>query len=299
MLMVNWTKYSYSHVSKLATHHEVDFDKKTVVLLPGYLDSINYPTMRTMGTIYKELGYNVLLVDYFELTAQHFPIAARLIRPVGRHVAEMLVTLKNHGLDPKKLEITGVSLGGAATGFVAKHYQQLTGQNISSITAMDPSGPCFRHLGPKDRLDASDADFVLQIATNMDGFGIASPAGHVTVFVNGGEYQPGDIWSLPCLVICSHLRSYFIWLSALMNPGIFIAIQCDSVQQARDGDCYERHPRVTNTVDLFTDRSKPGIYYLHTYNRYPYGLGKRGLKRKYNEITKHLNWLNRDDVLKV
>ncbi|XP_063382152.1 phospholipase A1 member A-like [Cydia fagiglandana] len=299
VLMANWTKYSYYHASKLATHHEVDFNKKTVVLVPGYLDSINFPTMRTMGTVYKELGYNVLLVDYFELTAQHFPIAARLIRPVGRHVAEMLVNLRNHGLDPKKLELIGISLGGQAISFIAKHYRHLTGQNISSITAIDPSGPCFRHLGPKDRLDSSDADFILQIITNMDGFGTSVPAGHVTVLVNGGEYQPGDFWTLPCLVMCSHIRSYFIWLSALMNPGTFIAIQCDSVQQARDGDCYERLPRVTNTVDLFTDRSKPGIYYLHTFNRYPYGLGKRGLKRKYNEVTKHLNWLNRDDVFTV
>ncbi|XP_063382151.1 phospholipase A1 member A-like [Cydia fagiglandana] len=209
----------------------------------------------------------------------------------------MLAKLTDLGLDPKRLELVGYSLGGQAIGLTAKHYRQITGYNISSLTAVDPSGPCFRHLGPQDRLDPSDADFVLQITTNMDGFGIATPVGQVAIFVNGGEYQPGDLWLAPCLVLCSHGRAYFLWLSALMNPGIFIALQCDSVQQARDGDCYERQPRVTNTMDLFTDRSKPGIYYLHTFNRYPYGLGKRGLKRKDNEIVKHLSWLNQEEVL--
>ncbi|XP_047993623.1 phospholipase A1 member A-like [Leguminivora glycinivorella] len=299
VLKANWTKYTYSRAPKLAKHPEMDFSKKTVVLLPGYLDSINFPTMRSMGTVYKEMGYNVLVVDYFEITTKHYPIAARLIRPVSKHIAEILVSLTNHGLDPKKLELTGISLGAQATGFVAKHYRHLTGQNISSITAMDPAGPCFKHLEIQDRIDASDADFVLQITTNMDGFGLSTPVGHVAVYVNGGEYQAGDLWALPCLVICSHVKSYMIWLSALMNPGTFIAIQCDSVQQARDADCYDRLPKVTNTVDLFTDRSKPGIYYLPTFNRYPYSLGKKGLKRRDNEVTKHLNWLNADEVLKV
>jgi pancreatic lipase-related protein 2 len=228
-----------------------------------------------------------------------FLSAVRLTRPVGKHAAEMLANLTDLGLDPTKLELVGLSLGGQTMSFIAKNYREITGKNISSMTALDPTGSCFRNLGPDQRLDASDADFVVKVATNIDGYGLATPVGHVNFYVNGGEYQPGDIWFLPCGGLCSHIRSYFLWLSALLNPGLFKGIQCNSVQQARDADCYDIKPMVTNTLDLYVDRSKPGIYYLSTFNRYPYGLGEKGLKRNGETILRQLSSLNEADMLWV
>ncbi|XP_073946849.1 phospholipase A1 member A-like isoform X1 [Choristoneura fumiferana] len=297
VLRAKWTPYDYYHAADIAKHPGFDMKKKTFIYVAGYLDATTLPLGRTMGEIYKKLGYNVLILDTVEFTARDFPVAVRFMRPIGFHVAEMLANLTSLGLDPKKLELVGLSLGGQTMSFIAKSYRQITGRNISSLVGLDPTGPCFRHLGPDQRLDPSDADFVLSVATNMDGFGIATPVGHITFYVNGGEYQPGDVWWLPCTIECSHVRSFFLWLSALNNPHTFIGIQCDTIQQARNNDCYDRTPTVTNTMDLYTDRTKPGIYYVATFNRYPYYLGQRGIKRKHEEIFKQLKSINAKDVL--
>lgn len=209
------------------------------------------------------------------------------MRTVGKHAAEMLINLTQLGLDPKKIELVGLSLGGQTVSFIAKNYRLLSGMNISRITGLDPAGPCFRNLGPEDRLDQSDADFVDVVSTNIDGFGMAAPVGHVNFYVNGGEFQPGDVFWMPCNVFCSHLRSFTVWLAALQYPDSFIAMQCDSVQDARDKNCYDRVPRVTNTLGLDVDKSKEGIFYLATDNNFPYHLGKKGLKKE-NEFFMHL-----------
>lgn len=133
------------------------------------------------------------------------------------------------------------------------------------------------------RLDLSDADFVDVISTNIDGSGMAAPIGHVNFYVNGGEYQPGDILWMPCNTLCSHIRSFTIWIAALQNQNSFIGIQCDSVQDAREKNCYDRTPQVTNLMGLKTDKRKEGIFFLATDNNYPYALGKKGI-RKENEF---------------
>lgn len=212
----------------------------------------------------------------------------------------MLANLTDTGLDPKRFELVGLSLGGQIVSFIAKNYRLLTGMNISRITGLDPAGPCFRNLGPEDRLDQSDADFVDIISTNIDGFGMAAPIGHVNFYVNGGEYQPGDVFFIPCSTMCSHFRSFTIWIAALYNQNSFIGIQCDSVQDAREKNCYDRTPQVTNIMGLKTDRSKEGIFFLATSNKYPYALGKKGLKKE-NEcfITMMKNMVDNEDFNKT
>ncbi|XP_047993625.1 phospholipase A1 member A-like [Leguminivora glycinivorella] len=270
--------YNYYHMHNLAKNSDIDFSKKTFMYVGGYLDSTTWQTGRILGQVYKKHGYNVLVLETLEFTATVYPIAVRHMYPIGRHAAEMLVTLKEYGLDPKQLELVGISLGGHTMGFIAKNYRHMTGQNISTLTALDPAGPCFRNVPPDQRLDRSDADFVMGVITNMDGSGISVRIGHVMFYVNGGEYQYGHYWWLPCDVSCSHIRSYFLWWSALLHPGSFIGIRCDTVQKAKDGDCFDENP-ITNTMDLYTDRSNTGFYYLRTSNRWPFALGKRGLKK--------------------
>ncbi|XP_063363393.1 lipase member H-like [Cydia amplana] len=299
LLQANWTSYNYRNVKALAKDPNVDFRRKTIVYCPGYLDSTAIPVGRSMLVLYKKLGYNVLILEFIQFTTNILPVVIRLMRPVGKHVAEMLANLTTVGLDPKKLELIGLSLGGVSMAFVAKNFQQITGRNISKLTALDPTGPCVRHVGPMDRLDPSDADFVLHVATNTEGYGIGTPVGHISVYVNGGEYQPGLLPSFLCDDLCSHLQVLFIWLSALESPGKFIMMQCDSLQQARDHNCFERKPMVTNTLDLYTDSNKPGIYYLATKPQYPYYLGKKGLKRSGADTLSHIKNLNAVDVLRV
>ena len=228
----------------------------------------------------------------------HFS-ASRFMRAAGRNVAEMIAELAKLGLDPKKTELIGLSLGGQTASFVAKHFYKLTGTKISRITGLDPAGPCFRNLGPDQRIDKSDADFVEVVSTNIDNMGMAAPVGHVTYYVNGGENQPGEVYWLFCNSLCSHIRSHILWLTALTHRNSFIAIQCDSVQQARNIQCYDRKPLVTNVMGLNANKSKEGIFYLTTTNRYPYYLGKKGLKKENDYILSVTKNLNSEDVIKI
>lgn len=221
------------------------------------------------------------------------------MRPVGKHAAEMLVKLTSEGLDPKKLHVIGMSLGGQTISFIGKSFKLQSGTKISRITGLEPAGPCFRNLGPEDRLDKSDADFVDVINTNINFFGMAAPVGHVNFYINGGEFQPGQLLWMYCPDLCSHTRSFEILKSALKYPNSFIGIQCDSVQQARDKNCYDRIPQVTNVIGLNTDRSKEGIFYVATGAQEPYYLGKKGLKRENDYLLSLVESFNVKNKVKM
>lgn len=210
----------------------------------------------------------------------------------------MLAELTELGLDPKKLEIIGLSHGGQGISFIGKNYRRITGRNVSRITALDPSGPCFRRLGPEDRIDASDADLVDIIHTNIEGYGYAGAVGHVNFYVNGGEFQIADIPEIPCTSFCSHAKSLLLWVTAMQYPDSFIALKCDSIQDARDRNCFER-PLVTNVMGPNTDMNTPGIFYLATLNYFPYYLGEKGLDEKFDFHKSYIADLNKVDVLVV
>lgn len=56
---------------------------------------------------------------------------------------------------------------------------------------MDPAGPLYNVIGNKEKLDTSDADFVVAIHTDMQLFG-STQSGHVNFYPNGGVgIQPG------------------------------------------------------------------------------------------------------------
>ncbi|XP_041986257.1 lipase member H-like [Aricia agestis] len=292
-------KYNYFQMDKLAKDPYLDWSKKTLMFVGGFMSSPFFPYSSSMGSAYKKLGYNVLMLDTLEYTTVEYPLASRFVRVVGKHTAEMLAQLTKKGLNPKNFELMGMSLGGQTISFIAKNYRNLTGTGLGKLIALEPAGPCFRNLGPKERLDKSDADFVLHVATNIDGYGMATPLGHVNFYVNGGEHQPGEIIWFFCPEICSHSRSFDIWQSALRNPDDFIGIQCDTVQQARNKDCFDRVPRVTNLLGPKTDRNLEGVFYVSTTNREPYCMGKRGLKKENDFFLSLSASLNADDNLKL
>ncbi|CAG9571140.1 unnamed protein product [Danaus chrysippus] len=275
-------KYTYWEAQDMVDDPRIDFRRRTVLIALGYLDSTSFPIASMLGNQYEDLDYNVILIDNQRFATVHYYLAARLMRPVGKHVAEVLVQLTQAGLDPAKTELLGFSLGGQTVGYIAKNYQNMIGRNISRITALEPAGPCFRTLGHKDRLDAEDADFVQVVHTNIDGFGMATRMGHVDFYLNGGEYQPTDLNFFPCTSTCSHFRVLTVWLAVLRNPGKFIGIKCDNIQDARDGSCYSKFPLVTNIMGTNVDVCKHGVFYLSTGKTYPYFLGWNGIKPQHD-----------------
>jgi hypothetical protein len=67
---------------------------------------------------------------------------------------------------------------------------------MARISGLDPAGPFFVSKNNVVRLDQSDAKFIDVIHSNADiafgvGLGSGEPSGHVDVFANGGQHQPG------------------------------------------------------------------------------------------------------------
>ncbi|XP_013190600.2 pancreatic lipase-related protein 2 [Amyelois transitella] len=295
-------KYNYNTVHKMAEDPTIDWSKRTLLYVPGWMDSLrSAPMSRILKFFYRRMGYNVWILDILKFMTQEYPIAVRAMMAVGDRVGEMLANLTSlqPQFDPKKLELIGNSLGGHTMSFIAKSYYRLTGVKVSRLTGLDAAGPCFRNRGPDGRIDESDADFVDLILTNIDTFGMAPPVGHVNFYVNGGEYQPGDGYWMMCGPFCSHSRSFTVWGAALLFPNSFIAMKCDSVQDARDRKCYDRMPVETNVLGPNVDRNKTGIYFLPTTNVFPYFMGKNGLKKENDYVLRKLTELNAVDVLKM
>lgn len=222
-----------------------------------------------------------------------FSRSVRLLRFIGKKMGEFLVKLTKLGLDPENLELIGASLGAHEAAYAAKYFYQATGKKISRVTGLDPAGPCFRAMDPEHKLWRTDAETVDIIHTNIDGFGIAETLGHIDIYVNGGEFQPSDIPYVPCLIVCSHIRALIYWWQALEHPKKFIAVKCDTVQEARFSQCFNN--TATNYLGLEAHFNRPGIYYLATSNEFPYYKGKDGLKKESEIYTSVIRDINNDD----
>ncbi|XP_022818762.1 phospholipase A1-like [Spodoptera litura] len=268
-------------------------NKKTVVYAVGFMDSSAFPFSQAIGTSYAKRGYNVFVSETLAFLTYIYPKSVRLVRFIGKKMGEFLVRLTELGVDPANLELVGTSLGAHELGYAAKHFFKTTGKKVSRLTGLDPAGPCFRSLGPEDKLWKTDAELVDVIHTNIDGFGIAEALGHIDIYANGGEFQPSDIPYIPCLVICSHVRSMIYWWQALEHPKKFIAVKCNSIQEARFAQCFNNTE--TNYLGVEAQFDKPGIYYLATNNEFPYYMGKEGLKEENEIYTSVVRRINDDD----
>ncbi|XP_063897563.1 phospholipase A1-like isoform X1 [Helicoverpa armigera] len=268
-------------------------NKKTVLYAVGFWDSSSFPFSQAIGTSYSKRGYNVFLSETMTFLTYIYPKSVRLVRFIGLKMGEFLVRLNELGLDPENLELVGTSLGAHEVAYAAKYFYQVTGKKPSRLTGLDPAGPCFRSLGPEDKFAKTDAEKVDVLHTNIDGFGIAETLGHIDIYANGGEFQPSDIPYIPCLVVCSHIRAMLYWWQALEHPKKFIAVKCDSVQEARFAQCFNNTP--VNYLGLEAHFDRPGIYYMATSNEFPYYRGKEGLKEENEIYTSVVRRINDDD----
>ncbi|XP_053618225.1 phospholipase A1 2-like [Plodia interpunctella] len=272
-------------------------NKKTVIYCPGYLESSYYPHTQLMAKTYLKKGYNVFVSETFYFLSFMYPKSVRIARAVGRELGAFLAKLTEQGLEPENLELAGISLGGQIIGFIAKEFYRITGKKPSRLTALDPSGPCFRNVPAEYRLNPSDGERVDVIHTNIEGYGNPERLGHIDFYVNGGEYQPGDLIFNACTQVCSHAKSFLYWWQALENPKKFIAILCDTVQDARLANF--REDSTINYLGAETDFSKPGIYYLGTNGDFPYYRGEIALKPENEIFSSSAKEYNVDDNLVV
>jgi hypothetical protein len=158
------------------------------------------------------------------------------------------------GLDLGALRVVAHSIGAHAAGYTGA---DLNGA-IGLITALDPADPYFGGTDPIVRLDETDAAQVHVIHTNGEslfGLGMKKAIGHVDLFVNGGNSQPGctdflgslfgsildiiffdfdgpiELWA------CSHVRAVDYFVESISSTCPFVGYHCDSVGDFNDGKC--------------------------------------------------------------
>ncbi|XP_041973410.1 lipase member H-like [Aricia agestis] len=259
--------------------------EEVVLFSSGYLDFSYSPITRSVARTYLDHGKVVIILELFPILVKSYPIAARITKPLGVHLGRFLIELYRRGLSPDRTQLLGGSLGAHIVSFAAMTYTNATGLKVYRLTGLDPAGPCFRNLSPRERINPEAAARVDVLHTNIDGFGIADAVGHVDYYANGGEYQ-GRVapnFLLPCLQVCSHIRAATYWVGAQYNPDKYLAVRCDSLLDVRHGNCYD-NPKVVNALGPTTNFSRPGIYYLPTLTSEPYYMAEKGLeRRKYDE----------------
>jgi len=120
-------------------------------------------------------------------------------RVVAAQVAKVVQQFHAEGLSLDDVHLIGHSLGAHTCGEVGKFFNGKVGR----ITGLDPASPGYEDLDFV-KLDATDAQFVDAIHTDgrdnqksttdklmCGGLGTMDVSGHVDVYVNGGEGQPG------------------------------------------------------------------------------------------------------------
>ncbi|XP_069355409.1 lipase member H-B-like isoform X1 [Maniola hyperantus] len=289
-----------SHQGAGCVAKHLDFKKrKTLVFVSGYLDASFSPISRALATTYVDRGNNVIIVEIYPILHRSYPIAARLTKPLGHLLGEFLAELTARGLSNRKLELLGGSLGAHIASYAAIRYHELTHYKPAKLTGLDPAGPCFRTLPRGERIHSDVAHKVDAVHTNIDGFGLPEPVGHVDFYINGGEFQPAMElnYLLPCLQLCSHVRAAIYWIIANHETDKFLAVRCSSLADVRRGNCYQEHIE-TNVLGPKTNFSRPGLYYLPTMESHPYYLGEKGLKpRKFAANHYLLNLTPDEDIV--
>ncbi|KFQ85858.1 Endothelial lipase, partial [Phoenicopterus ruber ruber] len=196
----------------------------------------------------REKDANVVVVDWLSLAHQLYTDAVNNTQIVGKSIARLLdwensSEPSNEYLylvkQEKKNHLT-VKLGNGSRA-------QL------QVGGLDPAGPMFEGVDPSKRLSPDDASFVDVLHTYTRetlgvSIGIQMPVGHVDVYPNGGDFQPGcglsDVLgaiaygTIGEVVKCEHERSVHLFVDSLVNQDKqTFAFQCTDSSRFKKGIC--------------------------------------------------------------
>lgn len=169
------------------------------VLIHGWKGSSNDHWLKKMKDRLLEIGcYNVIVVDWGQLAGSPYVAAVSNVSIAGEYIGKVLISLANNkGVQMENIRIRGFSLGGHVAGFIGKTIISETGTKVGRITGLDPAGPSFRFVSPKQRLNKDDALFTDIIHTDGRKLGTTKALGNVDFYPNGGSYQSCSL--IPCM----------------------------------------------------------------------------------------------------
>lgn len=216
----------------------------------------------------RESGANVVVVDWLPLAHQLYTDAVNNTKTVGRSIAGMLDWLQEKdGFSLGNVHLIGYSLGAHVAGYAGNF---VTG-TVGRITGLDPAGPRFEGADIHSRLSPDDADFVDVLHTYTRSFGLSigiqMPVGHIDIYPNGGDFQPGcglnDVLgsfaygTIAEGVKCEHQRAIYLFVDSLMNQDkASFAFQCTDPHRFKKGICLSCRKHRCNSIGYNAKRTR-------------------------------------------
>ncbi|KAM7397949.1 hypothetical protein PAMA_006019 [Pampus argenteus] len=227
-----------SHTN-LSAHPQFNVSRPTTFIIHGYRPTGSPPVWidRFKDLLLAREDMNVIVVDWNHgATTLNYFKAVENTYKAADNLTAFIKRMQEHGASLMSIHMIGISLGAHISGFVGA---QLNGK-IGRITALDPAGPLFTGNPPEKRLDATDAQFVDVLHTDIDALGFREPLGHIDFYANGGTDQPGcpkTILSGTAYFKCDHQRSVFLYLESVAEGCIMRSFPCTSNKDFLDGNC--------------------------------------------------------------
>ncbi|XP_062854840.1 endothelial lipase isoform X2 [Trichomycterus rosablanca] len=219
------------------------------------------------AVVQRESQANVIVVDWLGLAHQLYPDAVNHTRRVGLSIATLLDWLQDEQqLSMKNVHLIGYSLGAHVAGYAGTFLQGTVGR----ITGLDPAGPMFEGAEPHKRLSPDDAEFVDVLHTYTRealgvSIGIQQPIGHIDIYPNGGDVQPGcalgDVLSSAAsgnfmeVMKCEHERAVHLFVDSLMDKDhVSFAYQCTGPDRFNKGICLSCRKNRCNNIGYNTKK---------------------------------------------
>ncbi|XP_056179493.1 endothelial lipase [Falco biarmicus] len=256
---------------------------KTFLIIHGWTMSGMFETW--LGSLVsalqeQEQDANVVVADWLSLAHQLYTDAVNNTEIAGRSIARLLDWLQENPLfQLENVHLIGYSLGAHVAGFAGNHVHGTIGR----ITGLDPAGPMFEGADPSKRLSPDDANFVDVLHTYTRetlgvSIGIQMPVGHVDIYPNGGDFQPGcglsDVLgaiaygTIGEVVKCEHERSVHLFVDSLVNQDKqSFAFQCADSSRFKKGICLSCRKNHCNSIGYNTRKTwnkKTSKMYLKT-----------------------------------
>ncbi|XP_078477936.1 lipase member H, partial [Lampetra planeri] len=227
-----------SHTNLSASPH-FNLSRPTTFIIHGFRPTGSPPMWvhRLTELLLAKKDLNVIVVDWNHGAANlNYFKAVENTHKAADNLTAFVERMQEHGASPSSIHMIGISLGAHISGFVGANMNGTIGR----ITALDPAGPQFTGTPPEERLDATDAQFVDVLHTDIDALGYREPLGHIDFYANGGTDQPGcpkTIFSGGAYFKCDHQRSVLLLCESLDRVCSSKAFPCNSYKDFLDGNC--------------------------------------------------------------
>uniref|UniRef100_A0A8D0F0L4 Lipase domain-containing protein n=1 Tax=Strix occidentalis caurina TaxID=311401 RepID=A0A8D0F0L4_STROC len=192
----------------------------------------------------REKDANMVMVDWLLLARQLYINAVNNTQIVRKNIVRLLDWLQESfhlseqcELRSWNVHLIGYSLGTHVAGFAGNHVHGTIGR----ITGLDPAGLMFEGVDPSKCLSPDDANFVDVLHTYTRetlgvSIGIQMPVGHVDIYPNGGDFQPG----------CG--LSDVLGATAYGSKFSLLILSLDSVDSSQIGICLSCQKNCCNSI---------------------------------------------------